>query len=463
MARLGLKSLYLLALCASFPLSAVHAAGSSAPPKKNDFSTKSFGEDPDQIDTISPDQGDFQQTGSMGTPLGASLPSPTNPSPSVTPPAQPQAGVPAAPPAQPQTGSPAGVMPVSAAPAQSAPVRPAVWPGPRRPAPPPAKPDGGKTTGAGGPDGVEIQNEQLKDAPAPQNARMYSLWAGLSTPLLLPSSNVKTLSLDRAKDLGRIDYERRILGDRTSVPRDPGAVSLGEPPSPAPSEAGGGVLPGSEKGVYIVLEVDVSKTPGRYEDTVRAMSASAGLRVDERFPPSFMDPGRTRVLVHGWLLPERFAQIMTTEGVTRLEVERSAAPPPPDSGGTEVLLGIRIPEGVSPNLALRDTVLRLATDAHFELQGMIGYQAIPKTHEIVMIVSGRVPVRQVGRVMADPSVVKVAPRPSGDSTMAAAAPKKARLADRLLPPVVARHPAFLLVLILLTLFLLGGSSVRRKR
>ena len=450
MARTGLKSLIVLVFCATLPAHSLSAAGPSDPKKKGGFGTLYYGEDPGQTDPIGPEQGDYQQSGSMqgGQKPATGTPLPSATTPGVAPQTESAASVSAKPAA---SGGPAA-FPYSQRP-QAAPAPAAVWPGPKRPsATPAAKP---VEAGASAGPQVTVQGEKLRDAPAPTNPHMYSLWAGLSTPLLLPSADVKTLSADKAKDLGSVDYENRILGDR-AVLQSGTVVSAGEP------QAGvsGSALNGSEKGAYVLVELSVAGTPGDSAAALARVTAAGDLRVDERYPPSFMDPGRTRVLVHGWLPVEHFAQVMTSEGVTRVEIERSALTPPTDTGSTDLLLGLRIPPDSRPNIAMRDAVLRLASNAHFELQGMIGYQAIPGSNEIVMIVSGRAPVREMGRIMADPSVVKVAPRPSDDRAKAAGR-KAPRPLDRILPPALVRHPAFLLVLILLTAFLLKPLVVRR--
>ena len=74
---------------------------------------------------------------------------------------------------------------------------------------------------------------------------------------------------------------------------------------------------------------------------------------------------------------------------------------------------------------------------------------------MVLLVSGQVPVRNLGRMLSDPAVVKVAPLPRE----ANAADVPARQAG---PAPAMRHPVVLLVGVLLVMWI-SGPALRRRR
>ncbi|MFH1724092.1 MAG: hypothetical protein ABII00_05655 [Elusimicrobiota bacterium] len=336
------------------------------------------------------------------------------------------------------------------------------WPGPHRP------------VSAGGAEedaGLSVEKgEDLRDAPAAVNPGNYSLWAGLSRPLLLPSSKVGDVPLDRAKDLGREDYEQHILGSGSGDTSGP--ISLKDlPVAGLPSPMGRDLGSGEGKDQFVVVELDIARTPGEFKDAVAELTEAAGFRMDERFAPAFMGADRGRVALQGWLPADRTGDLMALERVVRLETGSSH----PSAGGratggrTDLLLGIRIPPESSPNTALKETVARLSAGTGFEFRKAIAYQRIPGTSRMVLVISGQVPVRDIGRLMADPAVVKVLPRP-GDGASASlervSGKKKVRrqgsLLARFLAFAMEDHPVSFLAVFLITMFLIGPNLLGER-
>lgn len=331
------------------------------------------------------------------------------------------------------------------------------WPGPRRPgqgegSAPAVTPKEGPAVSApqSSPDGsVPMGDEPLRDAPAAVDPMRYSLWAGLNAPLLLPGSKVGDVPLEQAKISGRADYASHILGEE--------AKALG-PSVSGPDLVGGAAPAGAEssEGLFVSLEIDLS---GTLRDAVSSLTQRSGFRPDEKFTPSYSDEAKTRVMLRGWVPPHRLGEVLGPE-VHRLQVHRSSKPES-EGARTELLVGLSIPTGASPSAVLTAATARLSLRSGFEVRKVIGYQTIPGTSRMVIILSGQVPVSNISKVMGDPSVVKVVPSP--DSAVAAPAPAQSRKAsERFLAYAASHNPVLLLLAVLLTLSLAGTAFARSR-
>ncbi|MBI5242633.1 MAG: hypothetical protein HY922_02985 [Elusimicrobia bacterium] len=425
--------LYLIIAASTLAIAFPASAGSGKPNTK--VKAMFYGEG-GQTYPNTPDETDFQNS------------SPVPQKPSVLPPANTPAAVPG--PAQPQNGAVEAV--VVQPPAVNPGIR-RVWPGARRPSPraPAGEPSAARSDP--GPDG-------LKDAP---NAMRYSLWAGLNAPMMLPASKVGQITADQAKAMGRTDYETHILGAEAESGRlVEDAAAKGTISGPA--LAGGMVEPAevAPEGLFVTLDLDISATPGEYRDAAADISGRSGLKLDDRFPPVFGDSIKTRVSLRGWVAPSQLGRIFGPN-VQRLRVERSQRIlSAPDLPRTELLVGVRIPQGVSPSAALASALERLSRQSDFRIKRVIGYQAIPGTSQMVIVVAGRVPVSNISRVLGDPHVVKIVPSP--DSTPANPGKEAVRpfLSRSFFAYAASKEPRLLLGTLLLT-FVLAGSLVSRSR
>jgi len=319
-----------------------------------------------------------------------------------------------------------------------------VWPGATRP--------GHAASAHGQPSSQAAGAEPLKDAPAPAR---YSLWSGLNAPMMLPASKVGQVTADQAKSIGRLDYESHILGAKSEagMPMEKG------PGGPALADA----VPESGEGLFVTLDVDVTATPGEYRDAVAEISQRSGLRIDERFPPAFDDAAKTRVSLRGWVAPSQLGEVFGPN-VQRLRVERSPARSVPDLPVTELLVGIRIPQGASPSATLATALERLSQGPGFKLKRVIGYQPIPGTSQMVLVVAGKVPVQRIAQVLGDPLVVKVVPSPEP----VVSAPNRpqalwGRLSKRFFSYAASKEPRLLAGTVLLTLLLAGTLFLRARK
>lgn len=330
------------------------------------------------------------------------------------------------------------------------------WPGPRRPAqegetPAPAvtpKEESAAWAPASPlPEGsIPAADEPMRDAMAAVDPMRYSLWAGLSAPLLMPGSKAGDIPLEQAKVNGRADYESHILGED--------AKTIG-PGVSGPDLAGLRLEADPSEGLFVSLELELS---GTLRDAVASLTERSGFRPDEKFTPAFSDEAKTRVMLRGWVPPHRLGEVLGP-GVHRMQVHRSSRP---DSEGarTELLVGLSIPTGASPSAVLSAAASRLALRSGFEVRKVIGYQTIPGTSRMVIIVSGQVPVSNIAKVMGDPSVVKVVPSP--DSVPAQAAAPAQRRSGSFLSHAASKNPVLFLLALLLTLSLAGTAFARSR-
>lgn len=459
-----LGPLYLLPCLLLWPLQSVSAGSPKKNPSAGGFEIKYFGEGGGGIETT-PDDRDYRESVARGgphTPTEEPEPEPDYP--------------PERPEPRPGGLDPAPIVPPS--PTEGAHLRrdpaaigrPRSWPGARSRRSAERgrarSPQAGQ--GDASQDEAEAPDEQLRDAPAGLGTGNYSLWSGLSKPLILPSSKVGSLPADKARILGRKDYEQHILGAGTAQAGAPAGRRVPQAPKAIRAPDRGVFLPGEEageRGQFVVMELDVSESPGEFRDAVAELADRAGFQMDERFAPAFFGADKRKVAVQGWLPADRIGDAMSLERVGRLEAGRApglgSQVGRPAGGRTELLLGIRIPPERSPNEALKKVVARLESATGFEFSRAIAYQRIPGTSRMVLVVSGKVPVRNIGRLMADPEVVKVAPSPEAPARPPA---RQARPGigpiQRFVSFAIQDHPFIFLVAILLTVSLVG--SRRRK-
>ena len=286
----------------------------------------------------------------------------------------------------------------------------------------------------------------MRDAMAAVDPMRYSLWAGLSAPLLMPGSKAGDMPLEQAKVNGRADYDSHILGDD--------AKTLGSGVS-GPDLAGLRLEADPSEGLFVSLELELS---GTLRDAVASLTQRSGFRPDEKAAPAFSDEAKTRVMLRGWVPPSRLGEVLGPE-VHRLQVHSSSRPGS-EGARTELLVGLSVPTGASPSAVLSAATSRLALRSGFEIRKVIGYQTIPGTSRMVIIVSGQVPVSNIAKVMGDPSVVKVVPSP--DSVPAQAAAPAKRYSGSFLAHAASKNPVLFLLAVLLTLSLAGTAFARSR-
>ena len=272
--------------------------------------------------------------------------------------------------------------------------------------------------------------DDLRDAPS--GAMRYALWSGPAAPTLLQGGRVPSADALRRADRG-------IPAAIASLDREPV----------------------SEDGLFVSVDIDISAHPGEYRDAVAEVSARSGLRLDQRYAPAFADDTRRRVTVRGWIFPSRLGDIFGAE-VQRVNVERSPVMRSlPDMSTTDILVGVRVPAGESPSAVLAQVLSRLSERAAFRLRRIVGYQMIPGTSQMALILSARVPVPYLERVLRDPAVVKIVPSP--DSVPVPEEESSGPMSKRFLKYAVSQRPTLLLGTFLLTLIVAVSALLRSKK
>ncbi|TBR25037.1 hypothetical protein EPO15_02915 [bacterium] len=364
---------------------------------------------------------------------------------------------PALPPGRPVFPKPAD-LPPSAAPAQLPPsATPAVpsngpanlprwsWPGPESPearrrrqsAEAPSKEKAGD------------EDEDLRDAPSSVSPERYSLWAGLSKPLLLSASKAESAAPAEAKALGERDYAAHILSQT--------AVDL---PAPGAASASASSAPSERKPVLV--ELDVKDTPGEWKAGADALASAAGFEPDPAAPARFLGTSRARVVLSGTVLPERMGELLTVAKVTRVEAPPAAGPGAATAAETRVLVGLRLPTSGTPEEAVAKAAARLSESASFRFEKALAIQEIPGTKEKVLVIAGALPVRAMASLLSDPEVVKVAPSPAEDAVRPLAARALPLWKRALAGAAGDRRPVFLAA-VLSCLALWGPFVQGRKR
>lgn len=443
MLRLGLLSC--LAVMLAPAVSAANSCEKGAPAPTKGFSTKSFGEVPGEPCPLGPEDGDYRESVSNTNPA-ASVP---EEAPAALPDAEGRdalSGMPPIPGGR-QLGEPARAHadPATAR-AQASAAATAVrwaWPGPQSP----AARERMRAASAGL---SPAEDEGLRDAPAAVSPERYSLWKGLSEPLLLPSGKVRGVSPAQAREMGERDYDSHILQS--------GAVQ-----APAAFGAGATAPAAATARQPVVVELDVSDSPGEWKQASDELRREAGFEPDPGAEARFIGASRRRVLIEGTVDGARATDLLGVSRLKRLEsgpIRAAAARP----GETRLLVGLRIPQDASPAETLRVVTARLAQNASFRLERPIAYQRVPGTSQMVVVAVGRLPVRSLGTLLSDPDVVKVAPSPAEEAPRPAA--PRVPAWKSALRTAVKEKPTMLLASVLFCVALTGPffrrSSRRRK-
>jgi len=294
----------------------------------------------------------------------------------------------------------------------------------------------------------------------------YSLWEGLSAPLDVSAEQVKDLTPDQASRLSRRDYDARILGDGSSaagrdldLPASRGAAAI-----PVPVPAGMGLSassraraggPGAQSELFVAVDMNFKSGAGELRDAVADLARTTGFRPDLRFPPVATDQAQRQVSVWGWMPAQSLSQALNIPSVARLAVQNRATPRAPLARATaRMLVGLRLPRGASPGEFLTRATRELG-DSGFRWKRTIGYQWVPGSDQLALVVEAEVPVRSLGRVMAHPDVLKIAPLPAPSVApppfRVAESPRRGSLWQRFLVYVLAHSPLLLLLTPLLVL------------
>ncbi|MBI5631028.1 MAG: hypothetical protein HY921_09105 [Elusimicrobia bacterium] len=304
-----------------------------------------------------------------------------------------------------------------------------------------ASPEG---AGHGGPAGhAASPSIPFLPAQGAPDRQRYSLWEGLSSPLELPPGRAKGVSSDQASALVRQDYETHILQSRDGPT---GAVS---PEGALAGPAGGEI--------FVALELSGSEAEPGYRDAVAGLSRLAQFREDSRFRArAAAGPGR--VSLWGWMPAHKLGEALKVPSVARVEVQRPS--PDPRSGEglrAELVIGIRISDPASIEGTFSRVMAELGSYAGFRWKKTVGYQKVPGSSDLALVVIGEVPMRQIRRVLAHSDVLKVMPSPAPPETSPPRFPAATRgRISSFISYAAGRNP----LLVLLTLLVLIPLCVR---
>lgn len=310
--------------------------------------------------------------------------------------------------------------------------------------------------------------EKLSDAVAdrPQRApdarKGFSLWETVGAPVEINAARVGSSGIDEAEGLARQEYERRILGHAAGAlaPGTSGADPLQRP-------AGSGPVSISDAARDVFVSVDVAG--GQQEalkDAVAGLSNAAGFRIDPRFPPQPSDlagpqaAARLATSLRGWIPADRLNAAVQLPGVLRVQVDRSGTRA--DGIGaavTTLVVGLRIPEHASAGETFQRTIGELAGSAHFRWTRTVGFQAVPNSKDVALVVIGEIPVSRIPRLLEHPGVLKVGPAPLDESANQAPASAPSRL-EQFLGYVRVQAPLLLALTLLLLLPSVGNLLLK---
>ena len=299
-------------------------------------------------------------------------------------------------------------------------------------------------------------------APRGQDARRgLSLWETVGAPVEMSAAKVGSAGIDEAEGLARQEYERRILGQRSDA-LAPGAAG----PSAA-ALAAAASAPSTPAVGEVFVSVDVAG--GQQEalkDAVAGLSSAAGFRLDPRFPPQAAEAAgpqaaaRVATSLRGWLPSDRLGAAVAAPGVLRVQVDRGGPRvEAPSAALTTLVVGLRIPEHASAGETFQRTIGELAGSARFRWTRTVGFQAVPNSKDVALVIVGELPVSKIPRLLENPGVLKVGPAPLEERYAPPPAAAPSRL-EQFLAYVRVQAPLLLVLTLLLLLPSVGGLFLK---
>lgn len=226
--------------------------------------------------------------------------------------------------------------------------------------------------------------------------------------------------LDSASEDARRDYETRLFGAPEGPRRQ--ALADAKPEAPTAPAAPIAPIPLNEGMLFVSLELD-SQEAGSLRDAVAGLGSAAAFRPDARFQPLPGAGGSVRI--SGWLPASRLGDAIGRPGVKRVEVERGSRPAADARVTGDYLLKIRVADASRPEESIAESVRTLTARTGFALERVLGFETSP-AGGATALVSGSMPVSQLGRALGLPDVIKVSSALPADkpASEAPAAPAK---------------------------------------
>lgn len=222
---------------------------------------------------------------------------------------------------------------------------------------------------------------------------------------------------DTTRDLGRRDYESRVLGreDLSARPRVDG-------PPEAPGSKGAAPAV-DEPRLFVSVELD-PREAGSLRDAVAGLGASVGFSADARFQPLSGPSGVS--MISGWIAASQLGRAVSQPGVKRLRVETSPRPSPAREITGEFLVGLRLEDSSRAREAVDAGVRALTSTAGFRLTRVVGLETSPDGRAAAVI-AGLLPLSRLSKAMGRPEVIKITPLSSSPAPPAAAPERPSRI------------------------------------
>jgi hypothetical protein len=169
----------------------------------------------------------------------------------------------------------------------------------------------------------------------------------------------------------------------------------------------------------VKVRVDLARFGGSLERAEQTLASETGFRADPGGGAIRKGAGE----FYGTFSPSGFRQALRRRGVLRVELG-SEPPARAEDAGTTMEVGLRVPAGEAPMAALEALAPRLRERAGFVVTRVLGHWAVPGTGETALLVEGRLPIRSVEALLADPDVLRASPAPERRADSAPVRPRQ---------------------------------------
>jgi hypothetical protein len=163
----------------------------------------------------------------------------------------------------------------------------------------------------------------------------------------------------------------------------------------------------------LFVSVDLAMPPGtQLKDAVASFSGATGFELDPRFAEATGTLASSLASLRGWLPAARLAQAIQAPGVVRVEVDHGGPRPGgADAATSSLVIGLRLPSQGDSTKAFERVLGELADTAQLHWTRTIGFQSLPGSSEVALVIVGEVPVTRIPRLLAHPAVLKISPSP----------------------------------------------------
>ncbi len=148
------------------------------------------------------------------------------------------------------------------------------------------------------------------------------------------------------------------------------------------------------------------KTKESLKDSLIDLGSETGFRPDARFDP-VVDGQSKKALIWGWLPPSKLSQVTKLPAVEKISFSNHGSGRTPINAQETLIVGIEVDSSISETLS--KDLPRLIENTGFKVQKTIGYQPIPQSDKIAVLILGKISISDIDRLLNQPHVVKVLP------------------------------------------------------